>query len=221
MTRFLLLISLLLGLTLAGCTALSSLSDATVEKAETSGVDVTGIPSLVVNHFAGNITVRNGEEGHITANLTKKSRLSDEAEAQAQLEQITMSFSQSGTDVTLDVDRPDSFAELVNSPSADLELLVPAGTVLAINLGAGDITVEEPEGDVTINTGAGNATVSLPGDASFRLAVTGGAVNVTSDFEGVPDGGVAANIEVAIGDAPAQAITLNIGAGEIRLEKAN
>lgn len=221
MTRFLLLISLLLGLTLAGCTALSSLGDATVVKAETSGVDVTGVPSLVVNHFAGNITVRPGEEGHITANLTKKSRLADDAEAQEQLDQITMSFSQNGTDVTLDVDGPDSFTEMVNSPSADLELLVPAGTVLTLNLGAGDITVEEPQGDVTINNGAGKATVSLPDDASFRLAVAGGAVNVSSDFEGVPSGGVATDIEVAIGDAPGQVLTFNIGAGEVRLEKAN
>jgi hypothetical protein len=174
-----------------------------------------------VNHFAGDIAVRSGDEGKITANLTRMSQLDDEAEAQTQLDSIVMSFSQQGTNVTLDVEGPDSAAEMVNGPLADLELSVPPGTVLTLNLGAGDITVEEPQGDLAVNVGSGNSTVTLPGDASFHLVIGGGAVDVTSEFEGVPAGGVAAGIDVIVGDNPTQTLTFNTGAGQVHLQKAN
>lgn len=218
MTRKL-LITMLFVLLLAACTAISG--DATAEVTETQGVIVEGVPTLTVNHFAGNIAVKPGDDGKVTANLTKKSRLPDEAEAEAQLDNIVMSFSQRGTDVTLNVEGPENVVGMVNTPSADLELLVPAGATLFLNLGAGDITVEEPAGDVTINTGAGNSTVTLPAEASFRLRVSGGAITVNSEFEGVPGGGLATDINTTIGDDPTLTLTFNLGAGEVRLEKAD
>ena len=222
MFRSILLITLLLGMLLAGCTSLTTLGgDVTAETTETSGVDVAGMPTLTVNHFAGTITVRAGEEGHITAELTKQSRLPDQAEAEAQLDNVVMAFTQNGTDVTLNIEGPDSIVESVNTPSAELELLIPPGTTLLLNLGAGDITLEEPDGDVDVNLGAGNATAILPADASFRLEVGGGAVSVDSEFEGVPGGGVATDIEVAVGENPAQTLTFNVGAGDISLQKAD
>lgn len=211
-------------LTLAGCGGLGGLvgnvgGDATAEASETQGVIVGGVPSLVVNHFAGSVVVRDGEAGKITANLTKQSWLRVEADAQAQLDQIVMAFTQRGTDVTLNIEGPDTVAEAVRTPSADLELLVPPGTRLTINQGAGDVIVERPGGDVAINLGAGNATVRLPEDAAFRLVVTGGVADVKSEFEGVPGGGLAADIDTTVGDNPTQTLTFNVGAGDVRLEK--
>ena len=206
---------------LAGCTALSGLTgDVTAESSETQGVDVPGVPSLIVNHFAGEIHVTNGESGRIEADLTKRSRLDNEADAEAQLDLIVMSFTQSGTDVTLNIEGPDTVSELAAGPSAELELRVPPGTMLDVNLGAGEVTVDQPAGDVIINAGAGEATVILPSEASFHLLVSGGVADIVSDFEGVPDGGVAADIEVVIGDNPTQTLTFNLGAGEVRLEEA-
>jgi hypothetical protein len=207
---------------LVGCTAPLSFigGDVTATADETSGVIVNGIPSLTVNHFAGTITVHDGEAGKITANLTKQSRIADEAEARAQLDQIVMTFTQNGTDVVLDVDVPDSFAELAQGPTGDLELLVPPGTILDLNLGAGEITVEQPSGDVEVNSGAGTVTVVLPADASFRLMVTGGVATVRSEFEGVPGGGPAAAIDTTVGSNPTQTLTFNLGAGEVILQKA-
>jgi hypothetical protein len=214
--------ALLLVVLLAACTAFSGLSEsATAETTETQGVIVAGVPALTVNHFAGDIAVRPGDEGKITANLTRISRLDDEAAAQAQLDSIVMSFTQQGADVTLDVEGPDSAAEMVNGPLADLELFVPPGTSLTLNLGAGDISVEEPQGDLTVNVGSGNSTITLPGDASFRLVVGGGAVDVTSEFEGVPGDGVAVGIDVNIGGNPTQTLTFNTGAGQVHLQKTN
>lgn len=194
--------------------------DTTAEETETQGVDVPGVPLLTVNHFAGDIDIRPGEDGHITANLTRRSTLPNAEEAREQLDNIVMTFTQSGTTVALNIEGPDTAIGRINTPSADLELLVPPGTTLDLNLGAGDITVEQSESDLTVNLGAGNSTVTLPADASFRLQVTGGAVNVTSEFEGVPDGGIATDVEATIGDNPTQTLTFNLGAGEVKLQKA-
>ena len=222
MSRAIFIITLLLSLALAGCTSISSVGgNVTAETTETQGVDVVGVPTLTVNHFAGTIRVRRGEGDHITANLTKQSRLPDQAEAEAQLDNVVMAFTQSGTDVTLNIEGPDTMVESINSPTADLELLIPAGTTLDLNLGAGEITLEEPDGDVAVNLGAGDSTAILPADASFRLRVSGGAVTIDSEFEGVPGGGVATDIDATVGSSPTQTVTFNLGAGKVNLQKAD
>ena len=219
--RSLLTLLVLFLLVSAGCTMLPAISgDVTAEITETQGVDVPGVPSLTVNHFGGEIHVTNGEAGRVEADLTKYSRLQNEAEAQAQLGQITMSFSQRGTDVTLNIEGPDTAGELAAVPSAALELRVPPGTTLNVDLGAGEVIVDQPTGDVSIGVGAGEATVIMPAEASFHLLVAGGVAEIVSDFEGVPDGGVAADVEVVIGDNPTQTLSFNLGAGEIHLEQA-
>lgn len=221
--RLLLVVVLLVLLVAAlpGCSALTGLGGQVMaESEETQSVIVPGVPSLIVNHFAGNVTIRDGEADKITANLTRRSRLSNAAEAQAQLDLITMEFTQSGTDVTLSVEGRDGAGQGLDMATADLELLVPPGTVLDINQGAGDLTVEQPSGNVTINLGAGNATVTLPADASFNLSMAGGAGNVNSDFEGVPDGGLATDIDTTIGRNPTQTLTFNVGAGNVNINQA-
>ena len=206
---------------LAGCASLNGLSGSvTAETEETQSVIVPGIPSLSINHFAGDVTIRDGEAGKITAHLTRMSRLDDAAEAQAQLDLITMTFTQSGTNVTLSVEGADKVEDLVNAPAAILEVLVPPGTVLDVDQGAGDLTVEQPGGDVTVNLGAGNATVTLPADASFHLKVTGGVATVNSEFENVPTGGPATDIDTTIGSNPTQTLSFNLGAGDVNLNKA-
>ena len=218
-SRFIFFVLLLVAL--AGCTALDSITgDVRAESEETQSVIVPGVPTLIVNHFAGNVTIRDGEADAITAKLTRQSRLSDATEAQAQLGLITMAFTQSGTDVTLSVKGRDSAGEGLDAATANLELLVPPGTVLEINQGAGNLTVERPGSDVTINLGAGNVTVTLPDDASFNLSVSGGVGNVNSEFEGVPDGGIATDIDMTIGSNPTQTLTFNVGAGDINIDKA-
>jgi hypothetical protein len=206
---------------LPGCSTLAELGGAvTAESEETQSVIVPGVPSLVVSHFAGNVTIRDGEADKITAHLTRRSRLDDVAAAQSQLDLITMEFTQSGTNVTLSVEGRDGAGQGLDMATADLELLVPPGTVLDINLGAGNLTVERPSDDVTVNLGAGNATVTLPEEASFNLSVSGGVGNVNSEFEGVPDGGIATDIDTTIGSNPTQTLTFNVGAGDINLNQA-
>lgn len=221
MSRIRLLLVTLLIVGLAGCTTLDALSgEVKAESQETQSVTVPGVPTLVVDHFAGNVTIRDGEADRITANLTRQSRLDNAAEAEAQLELITMAFTQTGTDVTLSIKGRNGVSEGLDAATANLELLVPPGTILNINQGAGNLTIERPSGDVTVNLGAGNATVTLPDEASFNLSVSGGVGNVNSEFEGVPDGGIATDIDTTIGSSPTQTLTFNVGAGDINLNKA-
>lgn len=221
MSRIRLLLVTLLIVGLAGCTTLDALSgEVKAESQETQSVTVPGVPTLVVDHFAGNVTIRDGEADRITANLTRQSRLDNAAEAEAQLELITMAFTQTGTDVTLSIKGRNGVSEGLDAATANLELLVPPGTILNINQGAGNLTIERPSGNVTVNLGAGNATVTLPDEASFNLSVSGGVGNVNSEFEGVPDGGIATDIDTTIGSSPTQTLTFNVGAGDINLNKA-
>mgnify|MGYP007117549504 FL=1 len=44
---------------------------------------------------------------------------------------------------------------------------------------------------------------------------------MNSEFEGVPSGGVATDIDVIIGDNPTQTLIFNLGAGDVSLEKAD
>lgn len=232
----------LLVIFLAGCTSISDLADlagdVTAQEKETQGVIVEGVPNLGVQHFAGNVKIRDGEPGRISADLTKQSRLRNRSQAEAQLEQITMTFTQQGAEVGLTIQGPPLRSGLAASPTADLELSVPPGTTVDLNIGAGDITiteplgsiivnsgagnitVAEPLGDVQVNGGAGNITVTLPGDASFRLVVAGGPIRVNSEFPGVPTGGLASNIDTTVGDNPTQTLTFNLGAGLVSINQA-
>jgi hypothetical protein len=224
MKKYRVLIIIILILALAACNSISGIADLasnpTASSSETQGVIVEGIPNLTVNHFAGKIDVREGDPSRISADLTKMSRLRDQDQARAQLDEINMAFTQSGTDVVLTVEGPQATLDMIASPTANLELTVPPGTMLNLNLGAGDISIEEPDGDVVVNSGAGNNTVTLRPGTSFNLRVTGGVTQINSDFPGVPGGGVATNVETTVGDNPTQNITITLGAGEVNINQA-
>ena len=131
-----------------------------------------------------------------------------------------MTSTQTGRDVTLSIEGRDDVSQVLDAATADLEVLVLPGTTLDVNQGAGNLTIERPSSDVTVNLGAGNATVTLPAEASFNLSVSGGVGNVNSEFEGVPDGGIATDIDTTIGSNPTQTLTFNVGAGDININKA-
>jgi hypothetical protein len=214
----------ILALWLAACSTITSVADLagnpTAQSSETQSVMVTGIPNLTVTHFAGRVTVREGETGRVSADLTKMSRLSNEASAREQLDEIVMTFTQQNNDVNLTVKGPENPATVSASPTADLSLTVPPGTNLVLTLGAGDITVEEPAGDVVVNSGAGIINVSLPDSASFQLKISGGPTRVNSDFPGVGGTGVATAIETTVGDNPDQSLTITLGAGEVNINQS-
>jgi hypothetical protein len=222
MSRKLLFLLVLLIVAIAGCTALPDMSgDITAEKTESAELAVDGAPAVDISHFAGTITVREGDPGRVAVNVLKQSRLANEAEAQAQLDEVVLILEESGDGVRVEVRGPEGVSDLSEVAfTAELELSVPPGSDLNVELGAGEITLEQPGGDVVANNGAGEITVVLPADASFNLIVDGGVAGINSDFAGVPDGGVATEIDTTIGDNPTQTLNIELGAGELSLVKA-
>lgn len=224
MLRKCLLFLILASLTLTGCIAIPELSgETTAEGTESAELAIDGAPAIEITNFAGTITVREGEPGQIAATMTKQSRLEDVAAAEAQLAEVTLIVEETGSGARVVADGPQNFDNLEEVEiglTALLEVTVPPGADLTLNLGAGEITLEQPTGDVETNSGAGEATAILPADASFRLVVNGGVADVQSEFAGVPGGGVAADIDTTVGDNPTQTLTFHLGAGEVRLEKA-
>ncbi len=223
--KYLILFTLLL-VASAACTVVPNVNlseEATAETTESAELAVDGAPPVVIDHFAGTVTVREGDPGRITATAVKQSRLQDAAEAQAQLERVALVVEETAEGARVAVDGPDGLDSLRDVPvglTALLEVTVPPGSDLKLNLGAGETFIHELEGDVQVDSGAGVVTIILPVDASFNLVVTGGAANIDSDFEGVPGGGVAVEVETTVGSNPTQSITINLGAGDINLKHA-
>jgi hypothetical protein len=214
-------VSLLL---LASCMSLPDLSgEVTAEETESAELAVDGALPIEINNFAGTITVREGDPGQIAATVVKESRLANEADAQAQLDEINLIVEETATGARVEAEGPDNADNLEDVEfglTARLEVTVPPGSDLTLNLGAGEITLDQPTGDASVNSGAGAATAILPADASFNVHVTGGVAGIDSEFEGVPDGGIATDVEATIGDNPTQTLTFNLGAGEVKLQKA-
>lgn len=225
MTRKLSLLFILCAVALAACIRIPELSgDTTAEETETAELMVSGAPAIEIVSFAGTITVREGGAGQIAATVVKESRLADEGDAQAQLDEIALIVEETGEGARVEVDGPDNTNNLEDMEiglSARLEVTVPPGSDLKVNLGAGEITLEQPAGDVEVNNGAGEITAILPADASFELHVSGGVAEIDSEFPGVPGGGVAADVDATVGDSPTQSLTFHLGAGEVHLQKAD
>lgn len=226
MFRKSLILLVLLTFALAACSAIPNIDlseEATAETTESAELAVDGAPSITIDHFAGTVTVREGDEGRVMASVVKQSRLRDEAEAEAQLERIVLVVEETGDGPRIAVEGPEGLNSLRELPvglTAELDVTVPPGSGVSVDLGAGEITIDQPTGDVNVNSGAGEVTVILPADASFDLSVTGGVADIDSDFEGVPGGGVGAEVETTVGSNPTQSITINLGAGDVNLESA-
>lgn len=220
-----LLILMLCAVISVACISIPELGgETTAQETESAELAIDGAPPIEITNFAGTITVREGDPGRISATVLKESRLADAAKAQAQLAEVTLTVEETSGGARVVVEGPnniDNIRDLEVGLTGRLEVIVPPGSDLDVNLGAGEITLEQPTGDVDVNNGAGEATAILPADASFQLHVSGGVAEINSEFDGVPGGGVAADVEATIGDNPTQSLTFHLGAGDVNLQKAD
>ena len=165
-------------------------------------------PTLVVDNFAGDVTVRTGEDGRIRAIVTKRATNSDS------LQRIDPEFIQMADGLRIRISRPGG---MVSNVSANLEIFVPADAQLQLDTGAGNVQVDGVTGEISAHTGAGNVEVR---GAAAPVALNTGAGNV--DYAGQPGGTCtfstgAGNISLQLpADLNAQ-IDLNTGIGNISL----
>jgi hypothetical protein len=180
-------------------------------------------PSLAIDNFAGNVTVRSGESGLIQVVATKNAR------RESDLARIEVQMSEQDGGLLIKTNKPSS----LNSASVDLEITAPAGTVLDANTGAGDIDVRVaagtarldtgagslryqgmPQGECRFETGAGDITLALPTDLNVRVDLETGTGDIDVDF--VVDGEVTRReVQGVIGSGAEGTIYAHTGAGNI------
>jgi hypothetical protein len=129
-------------------------------------------PLLEVDNFAGNLTVRGSESGRIRVIVTKR------AASSAGLERISVSLEQGDNGLRIRTSRPST---LNANESVDLEVFVPSDARLTLDTGAGNVQIEEVQGEIQAHTGAGNVDVR---GAAGPITLETGAGNI--DYDGEP-----------------------------------
>jgi hypothetical protein len=167
-------------------------------------------PSLQIDNFAGNVTVRSGESGVIRVTATRK------AQSKADLDRIQVGVSEGEGGLVIKTEKPSAFS----NASVELEITAPAGTRLDANTGAGNVDLRDITGGIRVHSGAGNVDVR---GATGSARVDTGAGNI--DYEGMPQGECrfetgAGNIRITLPAEPNVRVDLSTGIGEIDVDFA-
>ncbi|MGD9048743.1 MAG: hypothetical protein PVF77_11880 [Anaerolineae bacterium] len=150
----------------AGVTSLQS------ERSEEAFV-VGETPSLKIDNFAGNVTVRAGERDVIRVVATKK------APHIGDLGRIEIQIDEQDGGLAIRTSKPSGFT----NASVELEITAPASTRLDLDNGAGNVDVDGLTGKIDAHTGAGNMDVR---GAAGTARLDTGAGNI--DYQGMPQG---------------------------------
>ena len=134
---------------------------------------VSDAPSLEIENFAGNLTVRTGESDLIRVVATRKAR------SRADLDRIEVDVSERDGGLVIRTDRPSAFS----NASVELEITAPAGTRLDADTGAGNVEIDGITGGIKVHTGAGNTDVH---GAAGAVRINTGAGNIR--YQGTPQG---------------------------------
>ena len=130
-------------------------------------------PSLEIDNFAGNVTVRAGERGVIRVVATKKApRIGD-------LDRIEIKIDEQNGGLTIRTNKPSGFT----NASVELEITAPGGTRLDARTGAGNVDLNDSTGEIDARTGAGNINVR---GAAGTARLDTGAGNIR--YQGTPQG---------------------------------
>lgn len=110
--------------------------------------------SLLIRNPHGDVTVNGSStDGQIHVSIHKQVRAWQQSEAEAKERSLQPAFSTSGTNTTLSIDD-------VQGGQADLTIQAPAQTVLTINAGHGDVSVNQIQGNVEVTANHGDMNVA-------------------------------------------------------------
>jgi hypothetical protein len=139
-------------------------------------LEVGDAPALDVSNFAGEITVRSGQNGILHVVAIKR------ASTRNLFERIEVNVAERDGRVVIRADVADRPVNL-GSTSVALEITAPAGASLDLDTGAGVVDVRGITGPIDARSGAGTMDVR---DASGPLDLNMGAGNIT--YVGTPIG---------------------------------
>jgi hypothetical protein len=162
-------------------------------------------PSLRIDNFAGEITVRAGESDTIEVVATKKARRTSD------LGRIEIEMYEQGSGAVVKTRKPGS----LNNVAVRLEVTVPASTRLDLRTGAGTTDVRGLASDIKVFTGAGSVVLNdVVGDIEAHTGAGSIEVRQASGRVQMDTGAGAIQFQ---GELQGNC-RFTSGAGEIRLE---
>jgi hypothetical protein len=165
-------------------------------------------PSLEIDNFAGNVTIRTGQSGTIRVVATRRAR------SMGDLDRIEVDVSERDGGLVIRTERPSAFS----NASVELEITAPASTRVDTDTGAGNVEVDGITGEIDVHTGAGDTDIR--GAAGTTRLDTGAG---TIRYQGTPQGECrfetgAGNIRLMLPADVNVRIDLDTGVGNIDVD---
>jgi hypothetical protein len=171
-------------------------------------------PQVIVEIFAGGITVVRGDDGKIAAEVTKRGGGETEAEAIDMLKKLDLQMSQEGDTVRIIAKVPFGERYIGEAPA---KLKVPAGAKLDLRTAFNDVNVTGVNGALAAKSANGNLTIrESKGD--LKLNTSFGKIDVDSPAASVE--ATSANGEIAVKHAKGP-LTLRSSFGTIRADSSD
>jgi|GEM_PF-6191343 len=115
-------------------------------------VQVNGMPTIAVNLPFGDVRIETGAAGEVA--VRGQMVVADNANASSALESLQPKISVVGDRVTISNDWQENLNRLSTRHDLEVTIVIPSGSSLTIQMGAGRLLVTETQGDLTINMGA-------------------------------------------------------------------
>lgn len=193
-TLFTLVIATLI---LSACGANININLFTAEEVVSKSYTVNSTPKIVVEMFNGGIDIITGSNPTVDAKVTRRGGGNSQAEAQDDLKNVEVTFTQDGGTIRIVARRTDKRVDIGNS-GASIKLTVPNGTLLDLRASNGGIIGSGPLGDVIAKTSNGklefkgavgpldlqtsNGQITVEGGRGrLDLETSNGGIDVTSD----------------------------------------
>ena len=186
---------------------------------------VAGVPTVRIHNSAGNIHVVRGGAGAAVVQATKYVRGLSSSDAQTELRQITVTTTQSGDTLNIQVNEP-SIGPGIHlwgtDQHVDLTITVPAQANIAADLNAGNVDVTDIAGTIGVQNDAGNLSlnhVTLAGssfatDNAGNIDVTG-VLQPGASFEARTNAG---NVTARLPRATSAHLTASTTAGSVSVD---
>jgi DUF4097 and DUF4098 domain-containing protein YvlB len=168
---------------------------------------VPDAPTLTIDNFYGDVTVRDGEEGFIEVVASKR------AAREMDLERIKVEITQGDSGLEIRTGIPSD----PNNVSADLEITAPADAQVDLQSGGGDIAIIGIAGRIKAVTGGGDIEV-WEAKSPLDVHTAGGNITIFGAKDGLhaeTDGG-----DIEIHDAHGET-SVSTGGGNVQILGAN
>jgi len=190
--------------------------------------NVGGSPFLDITNFAGEVTIRPGQDGTIYVVATKRSM------SRSNMDRIRVDMTQQGDTVVIST----RTLSKTGSNSVALEITAPRGTRLELDSGAGNLDIRGLDGPIEVDNGAGNISIrDVDGDldansgaGTFDVRNVSGPVRLglgagEITYEGNPTGDCrfhtgAGNINLRLPDDLNVKVDLGSGLGRVDVDFA-